>query len=95
MDNNPKTEFNKTLEVLRSEIFETDKEIIELLAKRFNFVRKVGQIKKENNIPPLDQTQWNKVLKTRKSVARELNLNENLIENVLELIHKESLRLEK
>lgn len=95
MTNDTETQFKKELEVLRSQIFEVDRGIIELLAKRFTFVRKVGNIKKENNIPPLDKTQWNKVLETRKNVAKELSVNENLVEEILELIHKESLRLEK
>lgn len=94
MENHSSLENKENLEVLRSKIFEIDRGIINLLAERFEFVKEVGKIKKENNIPPLDSTQWDKVLKTRKDIANELGVNEELITKLLNLIHDEALRLE-
>ena len=43
------------LNEIRNNINETDKEIVELLEKRFNLVIKVGQYKIINNLPVLDE----------------------------------------
>lgn len=43
------------LDEIRNNINETDKEIVELLEKRFNLVIKVGQYKIINNLPVFDE----------------------------------------
>lgn len=57
------------LEEARKEINEIDKEIVKLLEKRFCTVLKVGQYKKENNLPVLDE-------------KREARVIENCIDNL-------------
>lgn len=83
------------LEKYRNELDQTDKEIINLLAKRFEIVKKIWEYKKENNIWILQQWRWEQVLENRKEIAKELWVNENLIEYIWNLIHEEALRLEK
>ena len=83
------------LEKYRQQIDEIDKKIIELLAQRLEVVKKIWEYKKEHNIAPLQKSRWEQVLKSRKKIATELWVNENLIEDIWNLIHKEALRLEK
>ncbi len=83
------------LEKYRNELDQTDKEIINLLAKRFEIVKKIWEYKKENNIWILQQWRWEQVLENRKEIAKELWVNENLIEYIWNLIHEEALKLEK
>jgi len=59
------------LELYRKQIDEIDVQIIDLLAKRFEVVKKVGEYKKERNIPPLQPERWQQVLQTRKNLAKE------------------------
>jgi len=83
------------LELYRKQIDEIDAQIIDLLAKRFEIVKKVGEYKKERNIPPLQPERWQQVLQTRKNLAKEKWLNPELIEKIWNLIHEEALKLEK
>ena len=83
------------LELYRKQIDEIDAQIIDLLTKRFEIVKKVGEYKKERNIPPLQPERWQQVLQTRKNLAKEKWLNPELIEKIWNLIHEEALKLEK
>jgi len=82
------------LEKYRHQIDEIDTKIIDLLAKRFEIVKKIWKYKKEKNIPTLQHKRWQKVLKTRKQLAKQKWINTELIENIWNLIHKEALLIE-
>jgi chorismate mutase len=90
-----KIDNNNLLDEFRQEIDAVDKQIISLLAKRFEIVRKVGAYKAERNIPPLDQERWREVLLSKMKQAKLLNLSEALVKDIYERIHKEALKLEK
>ncbi len=83
------------LKTYRNELDNVDKEIINLLAKRFEIVKQIWKYKKENNIWILQKWRWKEVLKNRKQIAKNLWINENLIESIWNLIHQEALKLEK
>ena len=83
------------LEQLRNQIDEVDQQIIDLLALRFELVKKVWERKKQNNIAPLQPKRWEKVLQTRKSWAKQKGVNPDLVEKIWNLIHKEVLNLEQ
>lgn len=51
------------LDEARKEINNIDSEIVSLLERRFNVVLNVGQYKKENNLPVLDEEREKKVIK--------------------------------
>jgi chorismate mutase len=84
-----------TLVKFRQEIDAVDEQIISLLAKRMEIVKKVGAYKAERNIPPLDQKRWRDVLLSKMKQAKALNLSEKLVKDIYERIHKEALKLEK
>ncbi len=88
---------NKTnsLKYFREEIDTVDEQIIALLAKRMEVVKKVGVYKKEREIPPLDPKRWQEVLTTKRQIAKELNLSADLVEDIYERIHKEALLIEQ
>lgn len=73
------------LESLRKQIDEIDKSIVNLLAKRMKVVKEVGQLKRENSIPILDKSRWQKVIK----------LKEGYVKKIWEIIHLEALKIEK
>jgi len=85
----------KILEELRRQIDNADDEIIHALAKRFAVVKEVGKLKKEKNIPPLDEKRWSEILNTITTKAKKLNLPEKLVLKLYEEIHQEALTLEK
>jgi len=78
----------------RKQIDRLDEELINVLAKRINIVKKIGKYKKENGIPPLDQKRWQEVLKSKLSKARLLNISEKFVERIYNIIHEHSLEIE-
>lgn len=85
----------KKLENYRSQIDRIDKDLIKLLAKRYQIVKKIGQLKKRLSLPPLDKKRWQEVLLSRISWGRKLGLSETLIKKIYQLIHHYALIIEK
>lgn len=79
---------------LRTQIDEVDSQLIHLLANRFNLVKKIGVLKKENDIAPLDNKRWQEVIESRKQIAKSLKLSPKFINKIYNLIHIHSLKLE-
>ncbi len=73
------------LEDLRKRIDEIDESIVTLLAKRMETVKKIGQLKKNNNISVLDESRWQKVIKSKNGFVKK----------IWEIIHAEALKIEK
>ncbi len=73
------------LEDLRKQIDGIDESIVNLLAKRIETVKKVGQLKKKSNIPVLDKSRWQKVIKSKKGY----------IKKIYNIIHDHALEIEK
>lgn len=82
------------LQNYRESIDKIDIQIIELLSKRFEVVKKVGEYKKLHNIPPLQPERWQEVLKTKKELARKKWISEDFIVKIWNEIHTEALKLE-
>lgn len=72
----------------RQEIDRIDSEIISLIAQRFEVVKLVWEYKKERNMESLQPSRWAEVLKSKRDLARDLGLSENLIENIWNMIHE-------
>lgn len=80
---------------LRGQIEAIDKNILALLGKRMNVVKKVGQYKKEKGIAVLDQIRWNKILESNLAEAESLGLSKVFIKKLLKTIHEFSLEVQK
>jgi chorismate mutase len=83
-----------TIQDERQKVDELDRQIIELLSKRFDIVRIIGNLKKESGIPALDQNRWEEILETRKAWAQKLDINVKMVEEIYEVIHKYALEEE-
>lgn len=83
------------LEKLRKEIDKIDNGIVKLFAKRFQVVGKIGEFKKENNMPVVDSDRFKSLLDKVKREAINNNISADFIEDVYNLIHEYSCDLEK
>jgi len=81
--------------IYREQINTLDKELIYLLFRRFEIVKQIWIIKKQDWIVPLDNDRWNQLLNENLEVSREFWLNDNLIIDIWNRIHIESLEIEK
>lgn len=83
------------LDYFRQQIDTIDEEIIYLLSRRFEIVRQIWIIKKENNIQLLQKDRWEKVMNNLMKEADDKWVNKEFVKAIWEEIHKEALRLEK
>lgn len=88
-------ENKELLKIYRHQIDTLDKELISLIARRFEIVKQIGIIKKEDSIEALQLDRWNKLLQDNIEMWREYLVSESFIRDVWNRIHEESLELEK
>jgi chorismate mutase len=83
--------FIAQLEVLRGEIDEVDQQLLDLIAKRQELSKAIGPVKYENQATIFQMKRWFKVLENRKLQGHELKLNEELVHELFQLLHKYSI----
>jgi len=86
------SEFVDKLEQLRNKIDSIDQQMIDLLAQRMRIVEEIGEYKKKNNVSVFQLRRWENILKSRVEYGIRLDLDEEYIKNLLQLVHKESIR---
>lgn len=84
---------NASLEALRAKIDECDEQIVELLARRFELVRKIGMYKANHNLPVLDEKREGELLSRKRQQASRVK--NYLVESIFEIILDESRRIQK
>ncbi len=88
-------EYRELLKNYREQIDTLDKELLYLFSRRFEIVKQVWILKKENNIAVLQKDRWEQLLNENIEVAKELWVEEKFVREVWERIHKEALEIEK
>ena len=79
-------QYDTELEELRRQIDAIDKNILELLEKRFELTGKAGIYKKDHNMPSCSEEREILLFKEREKLAEELNLNIELVKAIFRLI---------
>lgn len=82
------------LEMNRKKIDSLDKKLIEVLGARERVVREIGIYKAKNNIPSLQAARFQQVLDKAIAAGAKEGLSAEFITEMLNAIHKESLRIE-
>lgn len=85
-------QFVNRLQDLRKEIDKIDYQLLAFLAKRMDIAREIGKYKDENNIAILQLERWDEIFRTRSAKAEDLQVAKLFIEELLNAIHKESIR---
>ena len=88
-------EYKELLENYRDQIDTLDKELLYLFHRRFEIVKQIWNIKKENGIASLQNGRWKQLLEDNIEVWEDLWLKKDFIVDIWERIHEESLKLEK
>lgn len=71
---------------IREAIDHIDKEIIELIGRRFNYVKEIVKFKDKDKDSIIAKDRYNKVIENRRSLAVENGLNPDLIENIYKIL---------
>ncbi|MDH3003794.1 MAG: chorismate mutase [Candidatus Shikimatogenerans sp. JK-2022] len=82
------------LDIYRNNINEIDENIIHLLNNRFTTSKQIGIIKKKHKIDFLQKKIEIKLKNNYKFLCKKLNLDEYLIQNIFEKIHKKSIEIQ-
>ncbi len=86
------TAFINHLEIIREQIDQADREILEAIATRMNLVEKIGEYKKENNVAIFQLSRWKEIFRTRPEWAKALNLDADFIKELYRFIHQQSVQ---
>lgn len=85
----------ESLTKLRHQIDQLDHDIIHLLEKRKHIVELIGELKRNNNITILQFKRWFEIVKDRSQLARILGLDEDVILEIFQLIHRSSIKIQQ
>lgn len=83
------------LKILRNQIDTIDEEIIYLLSRRFEITKQIWQVKKNSNTSILQVWRWDELMDNLLSEAKDKWVSDLLVKDIWNLIHKESIRLQK
>jgi chorismate mutase len=83
------------LDKYRDHIDFIDKQLIDLLTKRFRYSAGIGKIKCKKALPVLQSERWDEILSSRKEYAVNAGLSGQFTEDFLQLVHQESIRIQK
>jgi chorismate mutase len=86
--------YNIKLEELRSDIDQTDNEILEAIGKRMSITEEIGQYKRSNEVTIFQIDRWKEILETRQPFALTKGLSESFTDKFLQLLHDESIRIQ-
>jgi chorismate mutase len=90
-----KTNYMTELDKYRDNIDNIDKKLIDLLASRFSFSIRIGELKEKKGIPILQSTRWDDILSSRQEYAIKAGLSEVFTRDFLQLVHNESIRIQQ
>ena len=84
----------KDLASLREEIDQLDEQLWEVVGKRADVVRQIGEWKRLYGEQIVQAERWQEVLQHCQSIADQYGLSEAVVQEVMEAIHNESVRIE-
>ncbi|MDE7509191.1 MAG: bifunctional 3-deoxy-7-phosphoheptulonate synthase/chorismate mutase type II [Muribaculaceae bacterium] len=84
----------ETLAGLRRQIDRLDTELLEVLAKRMDVSREIGEYKRSQHIPVVQSARFGDILSSRVEAGRQLDMSENFIRSIFSAIHEESVRVQ-
>jgi chorismate mutase len=87
---NTKAEFDAA----RAKIDSLDSQMIKTIGERERIVREIGAYKAKNHIAPLQAARFKQVVDRAKEAGKKEGLSPEFIEELMNAIHTESLKLE-
>ena len=85
---------SKDITSLREEIDQLDEQLWEIIGKRADVVRQVGEWKRQHSEQVLQPQRWQQVLQHCQTIAEKHGLSDTVVQEVMKAIHNESVRIE-
>ena len=83
--------FNIKLNEFRKNIDVLDRQIVSVLSDRKKIVEQIAQFKQQNKITIFQLERWFEILRFRKKDATDFDVDEKIVAEIFELIHKYSI----
>jgi chorismate mutase len=83
------------LKALRKRIDALDRQVLERLARRFEVVREVGELKRAHGLGTYQKARWETLMAARLELGRALGLDPAFTSDFFHAVHKEALRLQR
>lgn len=80
---------------IRSEIERTDRELLHTIARRMSFIPAVAEYKRKNKISTFQPKREKDMARTRKRLAEELELDQDMIDQIFGRLISESKRIQR
>lgn len=80
-----------SLDLLRSDIDQFDNDLLQLLSKRMEVAKKIGTLKKKEQISILQSKRWEDIVNKFVSEGADLGLSKNFVIKLITAIHDESI----
>lgn len=84
-----------SLSDIRKQIEDVDKSLLILLSLRTQLSREITKIKKKKNLDVIQLKTWEHKMKNRIKENKKLNLDSAFLDKIFNIIHKESIRIQK
>lgn len=82
------------LQSLRAEIDAIDNELWQLIARRMDVSRHIGEYKRQNAMRPLQPARYEQILTRRLQWAQTQGISAETVRAIMEAIHTESVRVQ-
>jgi len=86
------TEIADQLLDLRQKTSILDDRLFDILSARMRLSEELGRFKKEHNVTVLQPEHWMKIIQKRLGQAKDLDLSEEFVRQIMDAIHQESIR---
>ena len=86
---------DNTLQDLRKQIEQLDREVLEVLARRFVISRKIGSVKQKWSLPVEDETREAQLLQENLQAASQLGLRITFVRDLTRLLLDHSRELQE
>ncbi|MEQ8323936.1 MAG: chorismate mutase [Vicingaceae bacterium] len=87
-------DFKEGLQDLRNKIDQVDQQILSDFFNRMQTIARIGSLKKQNKVTILQVKRWKKIEAHYLKEGMALGLNKEFLQNILHLIHEESMRIQ-
>lgn len=84
----------KDLQALRENIDQLDEQLWEIIGKRVNVAREIGEWKRLHNVPVIQTQRFQEVLDHSRKLGEQYGLSDEVVREITEALHKESVRVE-
>ena len=84
----------KDINSLRVEVDQLDEQLWEIIGKRVDVAREIGEWKRAHGEPVMQPKRYQQVLDQCLEYGKRYGLSETLIRKVMEALHEESVRVE-